>query len=131
MPGSNDPSLQLYKQLVDALVAETRAPVVARWIREWGPPVPTAYVTPPEFDAKMALFTAEQRSVMAELVAEAFASGMFYAIRDIEERCQLHAVVGVPGNTSLAPLPIEPFDNTLFQDFVGRRDGWDWPDEAR
>lgn len=131
MPRSTDPSLQLYKQLVDTLVAETREPVESRWIREWGTSAPKTYVTPPEFDAKMALFTPDQRVVMAAVVAEAFASGMFYAIRDIEERCQLHAVVGVPGNTSLVPLPIEPFDNTLFQDFVGRRDGWDWPDEVR
>lgn len=128
MNDSASTAQDLYKQLVDTLVAETIDPVEVRWIREWGTDVPKSYVTPSEFNAQMEVFSAAQRVVLAELVRRAFSAGMFHAIRDIEASCRLSARVNTPDGESLVALPVEPFDNAMYQDFIGRRDGWEWPD---
>ena len=111
----------MYRQIVDAMVVACAdaGQVSAQRVRAgvWNSnaeQAPDAPVEQHEMNVLLAGLAAEQRESLAALFAEEFASGMFNALE------VLHAA-------RLAGFE-SGYDGAPSDDFLGRMDGWDWPE---
>lgn len=112
----------LYRQMIDAMVlacAQGQGQVSAERVRVgvWNAnAAEVADVDPSQLamNTLLAGLAAEQREVLAVRFAEEFASGMFNALEVLHaaDLGPFHA--GYEGNPS--------------DDFLGRMDGWEWPE---
>lgn len=115
----------LYRQIIDAMVVscvQGQGQVSAGRIRAgmWNPnahEVADVDPNPERMNALLAQLSEEHREALAALFAEEFASGMFNALE------VLHAA-------QCAPFE-QGYDGDPGDDFLGRMDGWQWPEDAR
>ena len=113
-------ALRLYKEFIDALVKIGES-VHARRVREgvWHRQPPKEQV---KYNQLLKKLPQADRDLIADIVQKAADS----AIHDVLVMMTDQDYHMSKGRTRLA---VEPFDNTSFQDFVARREGWAWPDE--
>src|SRR5690349_15412019 len=108
--------LQEYQAFIDSLLEWPRVSVKARHVREWGNRHPlSTYQTPEEFDAKMRLFTAEQRQSISDMLQE-------------ERDASIHAILNFLNDEIISgclrlvrngqELPVEPYGENLYMDWA-------------
>lgn len=113
----------LYRQMIDAMVvscATGQGQVSARRVRVgvWNANADAIADVDPAQQAMNSLLgslTEAQRDALAVLFAEEYASGMFNALE------VLHAAQCAPFDRG--------YDGDPSDDFLGRMDGWTWPEE--
>jgi Family of unknown function (DUF6547) len=112
--------LDLYKELIDALVAKTGADALAAWVRKGSyPDVPGNE----DINGLLVSLTDEQRQIVARMVHEARSDGFHDAI----------VVMLTEGGFRMtkdgAELPFEPFGTESYFDYVARLAGQEWPED--
>ena len=117
-----DDSSALYRRVIDQLVHDTldgQGQIAARRIEEgvWNPHAPESLADQRAFSALLSRLSAQDRSVLANWFAQEFVSGVHQTLVALHE------------------WQIPPFDKayegTPFHDYIGRLDGWNWPDDGR
>lgn len=114
--------LDLYKEFIDALV-ERRPCVTSAWVLGDG------YPDLPSNAAKnqaLRSMTPEQRQVVAEIAQHARDGGIHDTLAYLNDQILL---AGLRLSRDGVEFAIEPFD-TMHYDWVCRREGDAWPDEA-
>lgn len=119
---SEDPQW-LYRQIIDAMVVTCvrgEGQVSAERVRAgvWNVNAHEIEDVDPTQQAMndlIAHLSLDQRATLAAVFADEFSSGMFHALR------VLHAA-------RFAPFD-DGYDGTPGDDFLGRLDGWTWPEE--
>ena len=121
MEGMSDDPRWLYRQIIDAMVVSCAdaGQVSAHRIRAgvWNSNAEESPDAAPEQHAMndlLAHLDEREREVLAALFVEEYSSGIFNALH------VLHAA-------RLAPFD-EGYDGEPSADFLGRMDGWDWPE---
>ncbi len=117
---SDDPRW-LYRQMVDAMVVSCAeaGQVSAHRVRlgVWNANADEVADAPPEqhtMNDLLAVLSPDQREALAALFAEEFASGIFNALEVLHAAQCEHFRSGYEGHPS--------------DDFLGRMDGWSWPE---
>jgi len=117
-------SIELYKAFIDDLLTWPRTSVTARRVREWRDGTTKAYEVSPEFNELMAQFTSEQRHEIANMPQESHESGMFAVLAYLTDEINLR---GLRLSRNGIMVAVEPFGSTLYEDWIWRRDGSNWP----
>ena len=112
---------ELYRTLIDELVKECRegqGQVGSRRARTgiWNPSADTVPNDLPEqrrINVLLAAIGQEDRELLAQMLVEAFESGMFTALRILHDY-------------QVSPFE-DGYEGTPFNDFAGRLDDWPWP----
>ena len=120
-PMSDDPQW-LYRQMIDAMAVTCvtgEGQVSAERVRVgvWNANAHEIEDVDPTQQAMndlIAGLTVDQRTTLAAIVADEFSSGIYHALQ------VLHAA-------RLTPFE-EGYDGTPGDDFLGRLEGWDWPE---
>ncbi len=110
---------ELYRALIDRLVEDSltgQGQIAAGRAREgiWNPAASDTFL--PEqhrVNALLSELSGDQRGAVAGLLADAYAAGVFGVL--------------VALNDNAVPPFDRSYEGTPFNDFAGRRDGWDWP----
>jgi hypothetical protein len=71
----------------------------------------------------LASLTLEQRETLAEMLVRARRGGVHDALVILNDRMALND--GAYSENGIQ-MEFQPFDYTLYQDYVGQRDGYDW-----
>lgn len=113
----DDPQSRLYRELIDAFVHSCRAgagQVSARRIRAgvWDASPST---TGGAMNVLLQCQSPSERETLAELVADEFETGVFDVIAHLSW-------------AQLEPLD-RAYEGDAYHDFVGRLDGWTWPED--
>lgn len=114
--------LELWKSVVDQFAAMHDG-VHETWVVERG-----AYPDVEENQEVNALLKAlshEQRKVLASMLIDARRGGVHDALVILNDRMALND--GIYSEQGVA-MEFQPFGNTLYQDYVARREGDDWED---
>ena len=119
-----DNALKLYKKFIDDLV-ERRDDVVARRVRDKLLWPTTAAKNLVQQNKIIESLNEDDRKIVAEMLQEARDSGIHDTLVYLNEQMLLNEMRIVINGTE---LPVEPFDS-MFYDWVARRDGDIWPDE--
>lgn len=108
----------MYRQMIDAMVVSCSAAgqVSAERVRVgvWNADALPDDVAQTTLNTLLAGMTADQREALAVVMAEEFASGVFNTL-EVLQAAQLHPF-------------LEGYDGDPSDDFLGRLDGWDWPE---
>ncbi|WP_232549832.1 DUF6547 family protein [Propioniciclava soli] len=118
---SEDPRW-LYRQMIDAMVvscAQGQGQISAQRVRVgvWNDnadEIADVDPSPQAMNTVLASLSEAQREALAVLFAEEFASGVFNALEVLHAARCTHFEEGYDGDPS--------------DDFLGRMDGWTWPD---
>lgn len=123
----SDPSLQLYKEIID-LLAGLGHGVHRLWVTERG--WPTGFEGDAEnraINAFLATLSAEQKEMLAGLLESARDGGVHDALAVLHDRMAIEGLRFTEGGVEMA---FEPFDTQLYYDWTCRRMGDPWPDEG-
>lgn len=111
--------LDLYKELIDALVYRTGADALAAWVRKGSyPDVPGNE----DVNALLGSLTNDQRQIIARMVHDARLGGFHDAI--VEMLCE----GGYRLSKNGVELPHEPFGTESYFDYIARLAGQAWPE---
>ena len=127
MPQSTPPSkpVEAYKEIIDQLVNETSHSGPSRRIEEKGVFSNAAVHQP--FNEFIRTLSADQRNLLAKMFQEERAS----TIHDVLAVLTWWINTREVGLTYRGkPMPVELSGMGLHGDYVGRRDGWNWPDSS-
>jgi hypothetical protein len=117
-------AVETYQAIIDELVEETSQSIGDRLIREEG-----IYARAPGYDAHntfIASLTSEQRELVAEMLRKERTS----TIHDVLAGLTWWLLCGEVGLTFQGrPMPFDLSGMGLHGDYVGRCQGWQWPDE--
>ena len=69
--------------------------------------------------------SSEQREILAAMLVDARRGGVHDTLVVLQERMHFNDGAYSEGGVE---MELEPFGYTLFQDYVGRRDGHEWPE---
>ena len=78
-----------------------------------------------EVNALLRELTAEQRRVIAHMLVEARYGGVHDALVVLNDRMAMNKAAYIENGVQ---MEFQPFGSTLYQDFVGRKEGEEWPD---
>ncbi len=127
MSAHTDPTqpIDAYKAIIDGLVAETRRSLRASRVFEKG--IFSNAVDAHPLNAFVASLSPDQRGLLAAMLQEERDG----AIYDVLAHLTWWIVARDVGFTfNGEPMPVELSGMGLHGDYVGRRDGWEWPGEA-
>ena len=117
-----DTPLDAYKAIIDQLVHETRLSGPGSWLAEEG--IFSNAPADQEYNAFIRSLSPEQRALLARMVNEARDD----AIHDVLAALTWWMTAREVGLTFRGEqMPIELSGMGLHGDYVGRRDGWEWP----
>lgn len=125
MPRTSEPSCpsDAYKAIIDQLVNETRHYGTAARVSQKG-----IFSNAPAhgaFNEFIASLSADQRELLSRMLQEERDS----AIHDVLAQLTWWIITrGVGLIFKGQPMPVDLSGMGLHGDFVGRRDGWEWPD---
>lgn len=117
-----DKGTEIYQEIIDELVKKSRTCVNAKWaINGEAKGIGEHIVRLNELFAKL---TPEERETLAQYALDAYNSGIYDTLCDLEWYidCRDMKII-VEGEE----LPTTKFEG-LGNDFIGRRDDWKWPD---
>lgn len=113
---------ELYRRVIDALVDDCRSGQGQIGVRRARAGVWNANATPTflpdQYEVNVLLdeLSAHDRETVGRLLAGAFEGGVFAALRVLYE--------------AQAPPFDRSYEGTPFNDFIGRLDGWAWPEDG-
>ena len=121
--------LEAYQAYIDSLPDWLHTSVQARRAREWdNKPASHAYQPPEAFNAVMRRFDSEQRQIIASLLEEERHSSIFDWFHWLNDQ---FAVGGLKLMFHGVELPIEPYGENLYMDWMWRLSGEAWPAEGQ
>ncbi len=121
--------LEAYQAYIDSLPDWLHTSVKARWVREWdNKPASSVHQPSEAFSALMRRFDAEQRQIIASLLEEERHSSIFDWFHWLNDQL---AVGGLKLMFHNVELPVEPYGETLYMDWMWRLSGEAWPVEGR
>jgi hypothetical protein len=116
--------LKLYKSFIDGLL-EIREEVLRVWITRRGwPDLPENR----KFNQLREELTPRQRRVVADMLQDARDGGIHDTLVYLHDRICIDGLRLVQNGVE---HPVEPFDTSLYWDWVSRREGDTWPDERK
>lgn len=112
----------IYQALVDALAEKSKSCADANWARNGEAKGSGSQIE--KLNAIFAKLTAEERETLAQYALDAYAGGIYDALCELEWYADCRGMkITVEG----AELPLSGFEG-MGNDFIGRREGWAWPD---
>lgn len=112
-----------YKDFIDGLVKMSHHCAAANAVQKGRIPGTDAEAS--GINELLARLSSRERDVLAKFVGEAYHSGIYDTLEQLEWlRCCKGMAVTVEGNA----LPLGEYEG-LPCDYIGRRSGWGWPDE--
>ena len=117
-----DNGVKIYQELVDSLVDISKNCVDAKWAIDGKAKGDDEHIA--KLNKLFAKLSAEDREVLAEYASNAYMSGIYDALCEIEWYIDCRDMkITVEGEE----LPATKFEG-LGNDFIGRRDAWEWPE---
>lgn len=113
---------ELWKSFVDSFAAMHDG-VHKTWLLERGQYPDTEDNA--AINAFLSSLNQEQRELVASMLVAARRGGVHDTLVVLHERMHFNEGVYCEGGVQ---MEVEPFGYTLFQDYVGRRDGYEWPE---
>ena len=117
-----DQGTKIYQEMIDALAEKSKSCTDANWARRG-----EAKGSGPHIEKLNALFaklTEDERETLAQFALDAYAGGIYDALCELEWYADCRDMkITVEG----AELPLSGFEG-MGNDFIGRREGWVWPD---
>jgi len=117
-------ALEAYKAIIDGLISETQQSLSSRLIREKG-----IYTKAPDYlkyNDLVKSLTTDQK----EMLAEMFQHEREDAIHDVLAKLTWWIICHKVGLTfSDEPMPVDLSGMGLHGDYVGRKQGWEWPSD--
>lgn len=112
---------KLYQELIDTLAEKSKSCVNANWARSGEAKGTGEQIA--KLNALFAKLNANERETIAQFAQDAYASGMYDTL------CELEWYIDCKKLRLLADgaeLPVTKFEG-LGNDFIGRRECWEWP----
>ena len=115
-----DKGTMIYQEIVDELVNKSRNCVDANWAVKGEAKGTGKHIA--RLNKLFAKLTQEERETLAEYAADAYMSGIYDTLCELEWYIDCKdMVITVEGEE----LPTTKFEG-IGNDFIGRRDGWEW-----
>lgn len=119
-----DKGTEIYRELIDSLVEKSRSCVCANWVKNIALNANTDESK--RLKSVVESLTPEQREVLADNTLGAYMDGIYDTLCELEWYIDCKEMeITVEGEK----LPTTKFEG-LGNDFIGRRDGWEWPDDS-
>lgn len=122
-PDENAPPVEVYKEIIDLLVSETSELGPARWVLKG------IYSKAPADRPKNDLvenLSPDQRIVLSQMLRDARTSAIHDLLSVLSWYIECH---GVGLTYRGAPMPVDLSGMGLHGDYVGRAEGWEWPED--
>ena len=118
-----DKGIELYKSLIDELAKMSKSCADERACKKGK--IPGIDAEKLGINEVLSKLTENERDILSKFIVEVYHSGIFDTLEHLEWlRCCKNMVITVEGE----PLPLEKYEG-IPNDYIGRRSGWDWPDE--
>ena len=115
---------KIYRDMMDNIVEMSRNCVAAEWARKIDA---KGIEDAPKLNALFSKLTDEERELLARFATDAYMDGMYDLLCDIEWYVDCRDMkITVEG----VALPVTKYEG-IGNDFIGRRDGWKWPEERQ
>ncbi len=116
-----DKATKLYQEIIDKLADMSKSCVNAGRIEQGSVPGDDSA----DINAVLGKLNENDRAVLARFVTETYSSGIFDVLDLLEWYTSSKGMTISIGGEQ---LPTDKFEG-IQNDFIGRRDGWDWYDE--
>jgi len=117
-----DTGTKIYQEIIDGLVKKSKSCVEAKWALKGQAKGNSEYTD--KLNILLSKLTAEERETLAQFVSDAYGSGIYDTLCDLEWYIDCKEMkISVEDEE----LPITEFEG-LGNDYIGRCEGWEWPD---
>lgn len=117
-----DKGTKIYQEIVDELVNKSKSCVNANWAIDGEAKGVGEHIS--ELNKLFLKMTPEEREIIAQYALDAYMSGIYDTLCDLEWYIDCKDMkITVEGEE----LPTTKFEG-LGNDFIGRREGWEWTD---
>lgn len=115
-----DKAVKLYQDIIDSLVEKSKSCADANWALNGEAKGASEHIS--NLNKLFSKLTKEEREVLAKYALEAYSSGIYDTLCELEWYIACKEMkISVEGEE----LPTTEFEG-LGNDFIGRREGWEW-----